>query len=85
MIEKVIKDIWILLFVFLLVVALTLGAATFSFKLMNESSTLTFCAGGIMLIMTIFTFAYWTYVIGNQVVAVLKEKKLVKKSKKQKK
>ena len=48
MIEKVIKDIWILLFVFLLVVALTLGAATFSFKLMNESSTLTFCAGGIM-------------------------------------
>lgn len=85
MIEKVIRNMWFLLFTFLLVVALALGAATLSFGLMNKSSTLTFFAGGIMLIMTIFIFAFWTYMIGNQVVAILREKKLVKKSKRQKK
>lgn len=81
MIEKLINNMWFLLFTFLLVVAFTSGAATLSFVLMNKSSTISFFAGGILLIMTIFIFAFWTYMIGNQVGVLLKEKKLIKKSK----
>ena len=78
MIEKLINNMWFLLFTFLLVVAFTSGAATLSFVLMNKSSTFSFFAGGILLIMTIFIFAFWTYMIGNQVGVLLKEKKLIK-------
>lgn len=81
MIEKLINNMWFLLFTFLLVVAFTSGAATLSFVLMNKSSTISFFLGGILLIMTIFIFAFWTYMIGNQVGVLLKEKKLIKKSK----
>lgn len=85
MIEKVIKNKWFLLLIFLLVAALTLGAVTLSLILMNQHSTLLFIVGAIMLIMTIFVFAFWSYMICNQVVVLLREEKLVKKSKKQKK
>lgn len=85
MIEKLINNMWFLLFTFLLVVAFTSGAATLSFVLMNKSSTFSFFTGGILLIMTIFIFAFWTYMIGNQVGVLLREKKIVRKSKKQKK
>ncbi len=84
MIEKLIKNMWFLLFTFLLVVAFASGAATLSFVLMNESSTLSFWTGSIMLIMTIFIFAFWTYMIFNQAVVVLREKSLSKKSKNKK-
>lgn len=75
MIEKLIKSKWFLLFTFLIVVALTFGAATLSFGLINKSSTLAFFMGCIMLIMTIFIFAFWTFIIINQMVVLLKEKK----------
>lgn len=81
MLEKCIKNVWFLVFTFLLVVAFCMEVATLSFVMMNKSSTFFFFAGGILLIMTIFIFAFWTYIIFNQLVALLKEKKLIKKSK----
>jgi amino acid transporter len=81
MIDKLIKNKWFLLFTFLIVVAFTLGATTLSFALMNKSSSFAFYLGGMMLVMTIFIFAFWTYMIFNQVVVLLREKKLVRKSK----
>jgi flagellar biogenesis protein FliO len=81
MIDKLIKNFWFLLISFLIVVVFTLGATTLSFALMNKSSTIAFYSGGMMLVMTIFIFAFWTFMIFNQVVVLLREKKLVKKSK----
>jgi flagellar biogenesis protein FliO len=81
MIEKLIKNKWFLLFTFLIVVAFASGAATLSLALMNKSSTIAFYSGGMMLIMTIFIFAFWTFMIFNQMVVLLREKKLIKKSK----
>jgi hypothetical protein len=84
MIEKLIKNKWFLLLIFLIVAALTLGAATLSLVIMNKHSTLLFACGGIMLFMTIVVFAFWSYMIFNQVVLLLREEKLVKKSKNKK-
>lgn len=85
MIDKFIKNLWVLLILFLFVTALASGAVTLSFMLMNRPSTLAFLMGGFMIIMTIFIYAFWAYVIGNQAVALLKEKTLLKKSKNRKK
>ena len=84
MVEKMIKNMWFLLFTFLLVVAFASGAATLSFTLMNKPSTLAFWMGVFVLVMTIFIFAFWTFMIFNQMVVVLKEKSLSKKSKNRK-
>jgi hypothetical protein len=84
MIDKLIKNFWFLLISFLIVVAFTLGATTSSLELMNKSSTMSFFVGGVLFVMTIFIFAFWTYMIFNQVVVLLKEKSLSKKSKNKK-
>jgi len=81
MIEKFIKNIWCLLLTFLIVTALGLGAVTLSLMLMNIPSTFLFCTSCILLVMTIFVYAFWSYMIFNQMVVLFKEKKLVKKSK----
>lgn len=81
MIDKLIKNKWFLLFTFLIVVAFSWGAATLSYELMKKSSTFAFYLGVMMLIMTTFIFVFWTYMISNQLVVLLKEKKLIKKSK----
>jgi TRAP-type mannitol/chloroaromatic compound transport system permease small subunit len=79
MIEKLIKNKWFLLFTFLIVVAFSWEAATLSYELMKKSSTFAFYLGVKMLIITTFIFVFWTYIIINQLVVLLKEKKINKK------
>jgi hypothetical protein len=79
--EKFIKNKFFLIFTFLIVTAFTSEAVALSLELMNKPSSLLFFVGGILLVMSIMMFVFWAYMIFNQLGVLLREKKIVKKSK----
>ena len=79
--EKFIKNKFFLIFTFLIITAFTSEAVVLSFELMNKPSSLQFYIGGILLVMSIMMFVFWAYMIFNQIGVLLREKKIVKKSK----